>query len=272
MSIMRLVSVSVRSLTWRIARLASSVMPALFTTRVRVRSTSLTASRVSARMAVTMPPIFCVASPVRAASWRTSSATTAKPRPCSPARAASMAAFSASRLVWSAMSLITLRMVLTSSERRPRPAIRSFSAFMVRVTLAMSLPTRATVAALLSVSWPVSRAIRSACWAVSAMCCTLTVTSSTPAAVALAASDCCCEAVLTSWAEPASAAAERDTASLWLRTSRNISRRLAMKRLNASAVRPISSRLATSIRAVRSPWPVASASMVSARVVSGRVR
>ena len=33
-----------------------------------------------------------------------SSATTAKPRPDSPARAASMAAFKASRLVWSAMS------------------------------------------------------------------------------------------------------------------------------------------------------------------------
>ena len=37
------------------------------------------------------------------ASVRTSSATTAKPLPCWPARAASMAAFNASRLVWSAM-------------------------------------------------------------------------------------------------------------------------------------------------------------------------
>ncbi len=46
---------------------------------------------------------------------RTSSATTAKPRPASPARAASMAAFSASRLVWSAIDL-------TSSSRAKMPS------------------------------------------------------------------------------------------------------------------------------------------------------
>jgi len=51
-----------------------------------------------------------VALMVFSASFLTSSATTAKPRPASPARAASMAAFKASRLVWSAMSEITLMM------------------------------------------------------------------------------------------------------------------------------------------------------------------
>ncbi len=37
---------------------------------------------------------------LRSASLRTSPATTANPLPCVPARAASMAAFKASRLVW----------------------------------------------------------------------------------------------------------------------------------------------------------------------------
>lgn len=38
---------------------------------------------------------------VRSASFLTLSATTAKPRPCSPARASSMAAFSAKRFICS---------------------------------------------------------------------------------------------------------------------------------------------------------------------------
>ena len=48
---------------------------------------------VSSRFFCTTLAISSVESDVRAASWRTSSATTANPRPCSPARAASMAAF-----------------------------------------------------------------------------------------------------------------------------------------------------------------------------------
>ena len=51
--------------------------------------------------------ISLAASALRPARLRTSEATTAKPRPCSPARAASTAAFSARMLVWKAMPSIT---------------------------------------------------------------------------------------------------------------------------------------------------------------------
>ena len=44
--------------------------------------------------------LACAATWLRSASLRTSAATTAKPLPCSPALAASIAAFKASRLVW----------------------------------------------------------------------------------------------------------------------------------------------------------------------------
>ena len=50
----------------------------------------------------------------RWASVRTSVATTANPRPCSPARAASTAAFKAKILVWNAILSITLMILPVS--------------------------------------------------------------------------------------------------------------------------------------------------------------
>src|ERR1700740_378733 len=66
-----------------------------------------TDSCVAAWMPAICWPISPVAFAVCSASAFTSEATTAKPRPASPARAASMVAFSAKRLVWPAMVLIS---------------------------------------------------------------------------------------------------------------------------------------------------------------------
>jgi len=62
-------------------------------------SIAFTASLTVACMPCISAAISLVAKDERSASLRTSSATTAKPLPCSPARAASMAALSAKRLV-----------------------------------------------------------------------------------------------------------------------------------------------------------------------------
>ena len=69
-------------------------------TRLTPRSTCCEEAEISALISL-------AASAERWASARTSEATTAKPRPASPARAASTPAFSASRLVWKAISSIT---------------------------------------------------------------------------------------------------------------------------------------------------------------------
>jgi hypothetical protein len=65
-----------------------------------ISSSSLPARSARPTLLPARSPISCAATWLRSASLRTSAATTAKPLPCSPARAASMAAFSASRLVW----------------------------------------------------------------------------------------------------------------------------------------------------------------------------
>gem|GEM_PF-3054110 len=59
-------------------------------------------------MFLMMAVICLVASTLRSASLRTSFATTENPRPCSPARTASIAALSANKLVWEEISSITL--------------------------------------------------------------------------------------------------------------------------------------------------------------------
>jgi hypothetical protein len=77
---------------------------------------------VPASTCCTLPPISPLisraAEALRCARLRTSVATTAKPRPCSPARAASTAAFSARMLVWKAMpSMVPMISAICADER-----------------------------------------------------------------------------------------------------------------------------------------------------------
>ena len=109
------------------------------------------------------------ASEDRCASARTSDATTAKPRPASPARAASTPAFSASRLVWNAMSSITPMMVEICPELFSMPVIASTAP---RTTDPLS-----------SASLRADRTIRSTSRAPSAAALTLAVNWSSAAAV-----------------------------------------------------------------------------------------
>ena len=95
---------------------ASSAPP---TTSVVLRSIDTTASLVSVWMVRTSTSICLVALAARSARRCTSSATTAKPRPASPAIEAWIEAFSARMLVCSAMSLISSTMLPISCELSP---------------------------------------------------------------------------------------------------------------------------------------------------------
>ena len=137
-----------------------------------------TASVVAPWMSPIWPAISSVALPVWVASDLTSDATTAKPLPASPARAASMVALSASRLVWLAMSLIRL----TTS-----PIFCAASASPWTFSLVFWASSTAFWAILLD--WPTWRPTSSTDWdsssAAEATVCTLVEASSDAAATAV---------------------------------------------------------------------------------------
>ncbi len=107
-------------------------------------SMELTTRMFSVWTSLTISAIFSAEVAVSVASLRTSSATTAKPRPASPARAASMVAFRARRLVCWAILVMTSTMV-------PICWVRSLSAFtppaapstMLKTPFILSMASRA---------------------------------------------------------------------------------------------------------------------------------
>ncbi len=111
------------------ATTSAIVFPASATSLVP-ESTLPTESVISSLISFAAPALRC-------ARLRTSEATTAKPRPCSPARAASTAAFSARMLVWNAIPSITLMM----------SAIFLLDALMASIVLTTSPTTAPPLAA-----------------------------------------------------------------------------------------------------------------------------
>ena len=176
---------------------------------------------------------------LRSASLRTSAATTAKPLPCSPARAASMAAFRASRLVWRAISSM-MEILLAIS-------------FIAATASSTDLPLSCASFALLL-------AILSVCCALSAFCLMLETissiddeASSAAAACALAPLDTWTDAVEMDWLAA-------DTSPAMPRMSETV--RVSPLTIDASACISLSCGERSRTSTVRLPFEISSAAAV----------
>ena len=149
-----------------------------------------TAPVVSVWIAATRRAISPVARAVSCASSLTSPATTANPLPASPARAASIVAFSANKFVCSAMLVITLTTSPISCELTPNFETVSF------VAAATPVARFATFAASFAF-WAISRIDAPICSAPAATACTLRLTCSAAAATTPACTLVSCDPAAT---------------------------------------------------------------------------
>ena len=122
-------SATLRTISWVAAPCSSTAaamelaMPLISRMRPAMPSMAWTAWPVEPWIWAIWAEISAVALAVWSASAFTSVATTAKPRPATPARAASIVAFSASRLVWLAIAEIRS----TTSPTRRAPVLRAWT-------------------------------------------------------------------------------------------------------------------------------------------------
>ena len=236
------------SATLRTDCITSFIVRPAWSTRVEPFFVRSTAERIS-------DSISLAASVVRCDSVRTSAATTAKPRPCSPARAASTAAFNARMLVWNAMPLITE--VIS-------PILRELSlmALMVWITS----PTTAWP----RLAWLAASSDRVfACSALCAFCFTVVVRCSTLEAVCCSA--LACDSVRVDRSElPCAISLEAPLrASVPTRTSLTMRARLSRMSRKPASRRAASSLPCTSMSEARSPR--ATRAVASTAACSGRV-
>ncbi|CAM3513725.1 hypothetical protein ACAN107058_07830 [Paracidovorax anthurii] len=195
----------------------------------------------------------------RCASVRTSLATTAKPRPCSPARAASTAALSARILVWKAMESITPMMSEILSEEAAISCI-------VSTTRPTMVPPCSAACAARAASWLASRAV-------SELVLTVLLSSSIEAAVSSRLLACCSVRWLRSALPMAISAAPVAMFSLPLRTWPTMFTSWPFMCCRACSSAAGSSLPWMSKVEVRSPWAtaVATATPVSSGWVMERV-
>ena len=184
--------------------------------------------------------ISSVAAAVARASSLTSPATTAKPRPASPARAASIVALRASRFVCSAIAEI----VLTTAEISPDPAVR----------LVMTRSARPAAETPWAPIDSASSAQRATSSIASCICCvavtTLCIDATTSLAVAASTSvsrSVSADAIDTCWLTPTSVVdswsrcsdrARSSTSGMVLRWAANASARSPFSSSRASSKRP----------------------------------
>ena len=190
-----------------------------------------------------------MSSVARAVSWAkslTSDATTAKPLPASPARAASMVAFRASRLVCSAIEVISLITLPISAEDSP-------SCRTVSVARAASSTATAAICAASLVFCEISRIDRPISSEPAATVCTFRAISS---ASADAAEVCelllsAASAISPATVESCVAAPARATDSVSI--VRSESRIDSIARSSPAAIRPSSSRVVMLLRCMSEP-------------------